>query len=90
MKAWFVWVDDEWGDYVHGETANKAKSMFWNQWGLEADEWIQLRPIRYPRLDNVPITSESILEGYDEDQREEYGGWKPICECRLCKRQTTI
>ena len=61
MKAWFVWADDDWGDYVHGNNATEAKSMFWREWSSET-EWIYLRPIRYPQLDDVSITEESILE----------------------------
>lgn len=87
MKAWFVWYGDDWGDYVHAETATKAKSRFYEEWSPEfdAEGWIYLRPFRYPRLDDVPITNESILEGYDEHEREEYKFWVPICDCEICQ-----
>ena len=77
MKAWFVWVGDEWGDYVHGETASKAKSMFWKSWSSEAEEWINLRPRRIPYLDDVPITPESIDETL----------WDIICDCPICENE---
>ena len=83
MKAWFVWADDEWGEYVHGATRSEAKSMMWRHWGLEIDEWIYMRAIRSPRLDDIPITSRSILDGYDIDEKE-YEYWYPICKCELC------
>ena len=40
-------------------------------------------PFRSPRLDDIPITSESILDGYDIDEKE-YEYWCPICKCELC------
>ncbi len=75
MKAFFIWVDDEWGDYVHGLTVSSAKTMFMNTWSSEFDleGWISLRPRRYPRLDNIPITADSIGEP-----------WFPICSCPIC------
>ena len=78
MKAWFVWVGDEWGDYVHGETAAKAKAIFWEKWAWEADERIYLRAVRCPELDNIPITRESISEINDDKM------WYPICDCEIC------
>lgn len=94
MKAWFVWVGDEWGDFVHGESAGKAKSMFWKEWAQEADEWINLRPIRVPELDNVPLTSDVILKhlkdnGIKWEDVEDYGNWWPICDCEVCQGKET-
>lgn len=88
MKAWFVWIMDEWGDYVHGETPGKAKSMFWKEWGDEADEWINLRPIRIPDLDNIPLTRENIAKYQGKrllGDQDDYGNWWPICDCSVCK-----
>jgi len=92
MKAWFVWYGDDWGDYVHGETRSKAKSMFMKTWSPECDSegWIFLRALRYPRLDDIPITNESILDGYDEAERNEYSHWLPICDCEICKGKEII
>ncbi len=75
MKAWFVHVGDDWGDYVHGLTVSDAKTMFMNAWSQEFDYegWITLRPRRFPRLDNIPITADSIGET-----------WLPICSCPIC------
>ena len=80
MKGWFVWVGDEWGDYVHGRTPTEAKSMFWKSWSCETEEWIYLLPIRIPELDNVPITTESIA-GVSNDNEL----WYPACDCRICE-----
>ena len=87
MKAWFVWIGEEWGDWVHGETATEAKTMFWNWWGTEAEEWIRMQPIRYPRFDGVPITRESIAEGLTKQQIYEWGikHRDLICRCDICK-----
>ena len=85
MKAWFVWCGDDWGDYVHGDTPAKAKSMFWRSWSGEC-EWIDLRPIRCPRLDNIPITDKSIRELFDAKSAEydDKYDWIPICKCKIC------
>ena len=80
MKAWFVWVGDEWGDYVHGETAAKAKAIFWEKWAWEADEWIYLRAVRCPEFDDIPITQEVITS----HNGEETTWWYPICDCEIC------
>ena len=87
MKAWFVWIGDEWGDFVHGETAGKAKSMFWHEWSSMAEEWIYLRPIRRPDLDDVPLTEENILKHLKGQtyEGEPYTNWTPICTCEVCK-----
>lgn len=88
MKGYFVWVGDEWGEYVHGETANKAKSMMWKSWGIEI-EWVDMRPIRIPELDNIPITNSSIQnyikKNIPQEEQELYT-WHPICGCEVCKR----
>ena len=73
MKAWFVFGGDDWGDYVHGDNVSAAKSMFWDEWGMEVDEWIRMRPVRCKRLDDIPITAENIGEP-----------WFPICSCKIC------
>lgn len=86
-KAWFVWVGDEWGDYVHAETATKAKSMFWQEWASEAEEWIWLGPIRCQWLDGIPITPQNIALGLTREEIDEFGVmlWAPICTCQICK-----
>ena len=87
MKAWFVWIGDEWGDWVHGSTATEAKTMFWNFWGDIAEEWIYLQPIRCPRLDGIPITRENIAIGFSPYEIDEYGikHRDLICKCEICK-----
>lgn len=85
MKAWWIWFDDEWGDYVHGETVSKAKAMFWATWSWEADEWIRLRAKRVPRLDDKPITMEAILEVDHYSEGDLLHVWYPICTCEICK-----
>ena len=81
MKAWFVMVGDDWGEYVHGETASKAKSMFWKSWSYEAEEWIYLRAYRVPELDDIPITTKNI-----NNIREDNELWHPICDCPICEK----
>ena len=85
MKAWFVWSNPyyEWGDYVHGETVSKAKSMFWKAWSYETEEWINMRCQRIPELDNIPLTSDNI----ETIIGDEFDRWKSCCECFLCSFQ---
>ena len=82
MKAWFVWASEEWGDYVHGATASKAKAMFWKTWSYETEEWIYMRAIRVRDLDNIPITSKSIasVSIVPDD-------WDSICDCEICEME---
>jgi len=88
MKGYFIWVGDEWGDYVHGETASKAKSMMWSEWSFMIESWIDMRPIRIPAFDNKPITEKTIIEYCALNQYEFEGEpideWTPICECKIC------
>lgn len=81
MKAWFVWVDDECGDYVHGETPGKAKSKMCRTCFTGTD-FTDLRPMRIPELDDKPLTTETISAIRDEDNP-----WDEpiICRCELCK-----
>lgn len=88
MKGYFVWSYDDWGDYVHGLNANKAKAMMWSYWGADAGEWIDLRACRIPEFDNVPITNESIQNYIREQTKPEeqtMDMWDPICSCSICK-----
>ncbi len=89
MKAYFVWVGDEWGDYVHGETASKAKAMFWRTWETEAIDWTYLRPIRVPRLDNIPMTVRNIKVEAD-NAAYEAAGWVPTCKCKICEEHNNV
>lgn len=86
-KGWFVWIGDEWGDWVHGSTATEAKKRFWAWWSIEADEWINMQPIRCPRFDGVPITRESLAEAFTHSQVYEWGIMQRdlICDCKICK-----
>jgi hypothetical protein len=88
LKAWFVWCGEEWGDWVHGETATKAKSMFWDFWGGVVEEWIDMQPIRYSRLDGIPINRKNISAGLTEYEIEEWGiNYRDlICKCEICKK----
>ena len=87
MKAWFVWVGEEWGDWVHGETATEAKKMFWKWWASEAEEWIRLDPIRCHWLDDIPITRENISLNLSQGEIDEceikYRDL--ICTCEICQ-----
>ena len=86
MKGWFVWGDPgEWGDYVHGETASQAKSMLWREFPLEIDEWINMRALRRPELDNIPITKNS-LDAIDNKNEH----WYTVCKCQLCRQEGRI
>ena len=87
MKAYFVWIGEEWGDWVHGKTANEAKKMFWKHWSDIAENWTEMRPIRNPKLDNIPITRENLFALFTPEEIEE---WDIkirdfICTCEICE-----
>ena len=95
MKAYWVSVGYEWGDYVHAETVSKAKSKLWQEFGgFEIEEWTWLRAKRVPSLDNIPLSSENIhahlerlmkedgLLGFDEACFP----WTTCCKCNICRK----
>lgn len=94
MKAWWVSVDYEWGDFVHAETASKAKSIMWGEFGgWEIEEWTWMRAKRAYGLDDKPLTDENIrayLESTlaDDDEVSVNEGWFPwfsCCRCEICR-----
>ena len=85
MKAWYITCDDEWGDLVHGETASKAKSMFWKSWSWEADQWIYMRAKREFRFDNIPINQETVTKVFGETAE-----WYSCCKCEICKQKQDL
>ena len=87
MKAWFVWIGEEWGDWVHGSTVTDAKKMFWKWWSSEAEEWTQLNPIRCSKLDDIPITRENISLDLTPEEIKEWGiNYRDlICDCEICQ-----
>ena len=87
MKAYFVWIGEEWGDWVHGETVTEAKKMFWKHWSDIVENWTEMRPIRNPKLDNIPITRENLFALFTPEEIEE---WDIkirdlICTCEICE-----
>ena len=89
IKGWFVWIGEEWGDWVHGETVTEAKKRFWAYWGSEAEEWINMQPIRCPKFDGVPITRETLAKGLNPTQIWDWGinTRDLICDCELCQEE---
>lgn len=87
IKGWFVWIGEEWGDWVHGETPTDAKKRFWKWWAAETEEWIRMQPIRCPKFDGIPITREAIAEGLTHFQINEWdiNIRDLICDCELCQ-----
>ena len=87
-KAWFVHILEDFGDFVHGETQGKAKSMFFSEWGDHTENgFIDLLAVRVPELDNTPINEKSILKYMKGEtfEGEPYTYWYPICGCKICK-----
>jgi hypothetical protein len=95
MKGYWVQSSDEWGEYVHADTASHAKAAMWQHWGSDAGEWIDLRAQRLKWFDDKPITSETVREYIEqmkipEEEYQEFWNtetiWYPICKCELCKK----
>ena len=94
MKAWIAqYKDEDWVMLVHGETRSKAKSNFqqWNPMAYERD-FIDIRVIRLPGLDNLPIT-------YDNAKNAGFEYWDDWdgaiverdmfvndCSCEICRK----
>jgi len=98
MKGYWVSVDYEWGDYVHGNTVTEAKKMFWSSWSMETDEWTRMRVKRVPFFDDKPLTSELIYEYLENlkpvgdllDMDEALFPWHVSCTCEICKKSPPV
>lgn len=95
MKAWEVWLADEWLTLVHAETAGKAKMAVINLYGDDYSEYIDYRAKRMPKLDNKPFTYKTCLDAgfqyHDEDglylNPDEFIN---DCPCEICITITNI
>lgn len=92
MKAWFVFIPDEWGELVHAETRGKAKAFIMHEFDVE--QYIDLQATRVKGLDGVPITCENAHKAnfhyYDEDglllTPDEF---PKTCKCEICNGKAT-
>lgn len=88
MKAWFVFIPDEWGELVHATTRGRAKALIMQEFGVE--EYIFLGATRVKGLDNRPITFENCdranFHYVDEDgnplKEEDFFN---VCKCDICR-----
>lgn len=96
LKAfWVQQRDDNWGIFVHAETAGKAKQVYLNSYpGLDAPEFIDIRAIRQPRLDYLPFCDEIMKAlGYELAFEEAYDceEWDnehlKACPCETCNME---
>lgn len=92
MKAWFVYISDEWGELVHAETRGKAKVKVMRE--FDVDEYICLGAIRKPKLDNKPFTFENLeaanFHYFDEDGEPlTIKDFYNSCKCELCYGKET-
>jgi hypothetical protein len=88
MKAWFVFIPDEWGELIHAETRGKAKVKIMHEFGV--DEFIDLQATRVPKLDGKAFTFKNLAEAefqyLDEDgnplkEKDLYNA----CGCEICE-----
>jgi hypothetical protein len=91
MKAWFVHpVGDNRGYVLHGMVSGQAKHIALNNFVFDGEDWLSLAVVRYPALDDKPITLQSLIDtGLDMT----FDG-EPIteidleCQCPICKEAT--
>lgn len=89
MKAWFVFIPDEWGELIHATTRGRAKAMIMHEFDVE--QYTFLGAIRVKGLDNVPITYENCDKAdfhyVDEDGDPlDPGDFFNVCKCDICRR----
>lgn len=98
LKAYWVQCkDDEWGMWIHAESAGKAKSIYHQQDpSLEPASFTELRALRPGRgadlLDCTPFTDDTLkLAGYprnvDIDDFPE--AFLDFCPCSMCRFEKT-
>lgn len=88
MKAWFVFIEDEWGELVHADTRGKAKFEVMCEFNV--DEFISLQAHRVKRLDDKPFTFQNLIDTewkyVDEDgQPLQEIDFYNSCTCEICK-----
>lgn len=89
MKAWWAAETDEWGFYVHGETASQAKARAHRCEPSDFWEYLEIRVRRVPEMDGQPFTFERLVaagftiteEGEELASADDYVN---VCDCELC------
>lgn len=95
LKAYWVQCrDDEWGMWIHAESAGKAKSIYHQQDpSLEPANFTDLRAIRpwhgaETLLDITPFTDGTLaLAGYPVNADEFPDAFLEFCPCSMCKAE---
>jgi len=97
MKAWqvgevsFVWrIFNDWTLLIHANTREQARNIAIEVWPeLSKPNYIDVRAIRVPELDDKPFTHENLPDGLFKDD-EEYSlkdYWVNFCNCEVCKKR---
>lgn len=91
MKAYFVFPDDDYRGYVvHAATPEKARYEVHKQtWFTWEYEYRYLRAHRYKKLDDKPITLQSLIDsGMDMTfEGEPIEDLDVECQCGICKKE---
>jgi len=96
LKAYWVQrVDDEWGMWIHAESAGKAKSIYQQRDpSLEPADFTDLRAVRPGRgadlLDCTPFTDDTLrLAGYRYENEDFADAFLDFCPCSMCRFEKT-
>jgi len=87
MKAWFVFILDEWGELMHANTRGRAKALVMQEFGV--DEFIMLGATRVPKMDDKAFTFKNLDEvgwhylGEDGENLKEIDFYN-ACKCNIC------
>ena len=93
MKAYWATCPDidgdaEWGMFIHGEDAGKAKSRAKRCEPSGEWEYTGIRLKRCPELDDKPFTPENLspFAYVPKDGEDVVTGYIDDCDCELCKK----
>lgn len=96
MKAWqvgeasLIWrIFTDWTILIHANTREQARKIARDVWPEQhTPDYINIRAIRVPEVDNKPFTYENLPDGLFKDD-EEYplkDYWYNFCACEICTK----
>ena len=89
MKAWWAAETDDWGFYVHGETASQAKARAFRCEPSDFWEYLEIRVRRVPEMDGTPFAFERLVAaGFtmaeEDGEPASADDYANFCDCELC------
>lgn len=87
MKAWSVSYSEDWHMLLHAETREKARVLFIKEYPeYYPPEYIEVKAIRVPELDNLPFNLENSKEYFSDAEDQDFArSYYNFCLCEICK-----